>query len=81
MNTVDIVVLIILLYFVYKGSRAGLIDELLGITGWVLAIILALRFGGAAGAYVVEKLPLAAGISVSILGLLWCSSPYTLLFV
>ncbi|MBN2357028.1 CvpA family protein [candidate division KSB1 bacterium] len=68
MNTIDIIVLVVLTYFVYKGSKAGMIEELLGITGWVIAIILALRFGGMAGEYVVGKLPLAIGISASIIG-------------
>jgi len=68
MNVIDYVVLVLLIYFVYHGAQAGLMDELLGITGWVVAVIVALRFGGAAGAYVVEKIPLAASISVSIVG-------------
>ena len=41
MNTIDIVVLVILTYFVFRGSKAGMIEELLGITGWVIAVILA----------------------------------------
>ncbi len=68
MNTIDIIVLIILVYFVYQGSRFGMVAEFLGITGWVIAIILALRFGGMVGEYVVTKLPLAVGISASIIG-------------
>jgi len=68
MNTIDIAVLIMLVYFVYRGAQAGLVEELLGITGWVVAVIVALRFGGAAGAYVVERIPLIASISVSIVG-------------
>jgi uncharacterized membrane protein required for colicin V production len=68
MNIIDFAVLIMLIYFVYRGAQAGLVDELLGITGWVVAVIVALHFGGTAGAYVVEKIPLAASISVSIVG-------------
>lgn len=46
MNTLDVVIFITLCYFVYRGAQAGLIGELLGITGWLLAGLLALRFGG-----------------------------------
>lgn len=49
MNAIDVIIIICLTYFVYRGAVQGLIGELLGVTGWILATILALRFGGWAG--------------------------------
>jgi membrane protein required for colicin V production len=44
MNPVDIAIAVIVLLFVYLGARRGIISEILGITGWVVAILLALKF-------------------------------------
>jgi len=57
MNTVDIVILIILTIFVYFGARRGLIDEILGLTGWIIAVICAIKFGGSLAAIISEKAP------------------------
>ncbi len=46
MNALDIIIFITLTFFVYRGAQNGLIGELLGMTGWLLAGLLALRFGG-----------------------------------
>jgi len=57
MNTVDIVILAILTVFVYLGARRGLIDEILGLTGWIIAIVCAIKFGGSLAVIIAEKAP------------------------
>lgn len=42
MSIVDIVIIIMLIFFTYFGARRGLVDELLGLTGWILAFLAAL---------------------------------------
>lgn len=49
MNAIDIIIIIGLTYFVYRGAVQGLIGELFGATGWIIATILALRFASWAG--------------------------------
>src|SRR5512136_2359 len=44
MNPIDIAIVVIVLLFVYLGARRGIVSEILGITGWVVAILLALKF-------------------------------------
>jgi len=48
MNAFDVVIILALTFFVYRGAKNGLIGELLGITGWLLAGIIALRYGSLA---------------------------------
>ncbi len=57
MNTVDIVILVFLTVFVYFGARRGLIDEILGLTGWIIAIVCAIKFGGSLAVIISEKAP------------------------
>ncbi|MBN2410415.1 CvpA family protein [candidate division KSB1 bacterium] len=57
MNTVDIVILVFLTVFVYLGARRGLIDEILGLTGWIIAVVCAIKFGGSLAAIISEKAP------------------------
>jgi len=45
MNALDVLIFIALVYFVYKGAQNGLYGELLGMTGWLVAAILSLRYG------------------------------------
>jgi uncharacterized membrane protein required for colicin V production len=42
MSIVDIIIIIMLVFFTYFGARRGLVDELLGLTGWILAFLVAL---------------------------------------
>ncbi len=42
MSIVDIVIIIMLVFFTYFGAKRGLVEELLGLTGWILAFLVAL---------------------------------------
>jgi membrane protein required for colicin V production len=44
MNVLDLCILIPILYFCYRGVRNGLIGEVLGIIGIILAVFLTFRF-------------------------------------
>lgn len=44
MNAVDFFILIVLIIFIALGSKRGMIEEVLGLTGWIVAILIALRF-------------------------------------
>ncbi len=68
MYIMDLLIVAALTYFVYKGARKGLTAEMLGVTGWIIAAILALRFGGRAGMMVASRLPQVGGVAVSTLG-------------
>ena len=67
MNAIDVIIIISLTYFVYRGAVQGLIGELLGATGWIIAAILALRFGSWAGKKIGAFVQLPAGM-VDIVG-------------
>jgi len=49
MNLVDVFIIIILSIFVAQGAKRGMIDEVLGLTGWIVAVLLAIRFMGKVG--------------------------------
>ena len=68
MNLVDLLILAALLWFVYKGAQTGLGKELVGLTGWLLAAVLALKFGGKAGAMAAGKLPQIGGLYNNLIG-------------
>ncbi len=61
MNEVDWVILIVLALSTLVGLFRGIVRELLAIVGWVLAIVLALRFSPLVG----EAIPLES-VNVSI---------------
>ena len=42
MSIVDIVIILMLVFFTYFGARRGLVNELLGLTGWILSFLVAL---------------------------------------
>src|SRR5690625_2311076 len=44
MNLLDILILIPILYFCYRGIRNGIVGEILGIIGIVAAVFLTFRF-------------------------------------
>ena len=64
---IDVLIVVGLTIFVYKGAQKGMAEELLGLTGWLLAVLLALRLGGAAAKLIVGKVPQLAPLG-SILG-------------
>ena len=49
MSIIDILIIAVITIFVYRGAKNGMVNELLGFTGWVLAILLALRLGSRMG--------------------------------
>ena len=50
MSLIDFLIIIVLTIFVAFGSKKGMIAEILGLTGWAVAVLVALRFMGKAGA-------------------------------
>jgi membrane protein required for colicin V production len=64
---IDIMIIIGLVIFVYRGAQKGMVEELLGLTGWLLAILLAIKLGGTAARILVGKVPRMAPLA-SILG-------------
>jgi membrane protein required for colicin V production len=44
MSVMDIMLGVIIVVFTFVGIKRGIINELLGITGWIAAILLALKF-------------------------------------
>jgi uncharacterized membrane protein required for colicin V production len=57
MGLVDVVIIAALVFFVYKGAQTGMADELWGATGWIIALLAAVRFAAAAADILARKLP------------------------
>jgi len=57
MNTVDGVIIAALIVSAYLGARSGLMRELLGFTGWVIALLLAIKFSGEAAELLRQRAP------------------------
>jgi len=70
MMIVDLVIVLGLTLFVYMGARRGMIDELLGLTGWIIAILLALKFGGTVAELIHRKATSLPGPVSSIVAFL-----------
>uniref|UniRef100_A0A7C2P3K5 CvpA family protein n=1 Tax=candidate division WOR-3 bacterium TaxID=2052148 RepID=A0A7C2P3K5_UNCW3 len=51
MNGVDVIVLIVLAFFVLRGLLVGLIKEILSLVGLILAIFISLKFSDLMGFY------------------------------
>jgi len=66
---VDILIVIALSLFAAYGAKRGMVDEVLGLTGWIVAVLLALRLMGPVGgklfAVARGKLPLIFCIILS----------------
>ncbi|HPG41059.1 MAG TPA: CvpA family protein [bacterium] len=69
MNPTDLVIIAVILVFVYLGTKKGLIDEILGITGWIIAVICALKFAGVLGRFITAKIPQLQTISTVLAAL------------
>src|SRR5690625_7700146 len=52
MNILDLLILLPIAFFAYRGFKNGLIREVLGIVGIVLGVFLAFRYMDEAGAYI-----------------------------
>ncbi len=70
MNPADIAIIAIILVFVFLGVKKGLLDEILGITGWIIAVICALKFAGLLGQVIATKIPQLQTISSVLAALL-----------
>lgn len=71
MSTLDIILLIPMLYFAYKGFRSGLVKEILGLIGIILAIFFTFKyldvFTGVLSPFFEENspyLPYASGVII-----------------
>ncbi len=70
MNILDFIVIGILTLFVFLGARRGFMDEILGITGWIIAIICAVKFGGTLAVIITRQVPQLHMVSSVLAGLL-----------
>ncbi|HLR30869.1 MAG TPA: CvpA family protein, partial [Fodinibius sp.] len=73
MNILDLLILLPIAFFAYRGFKNGLIREVLGIVGIVLGVFLAFRYMDEAGAYIqpffgeyVEYVPFVAAFIIFI---------------
>ena len=58
MNYFDVAIAVIIIAFIIMGFRKGLIAEVLGLLGIVIAFFLAIRFGGFAAGFIPERFKL-----------------------
>jgi membrane protein required for colicin V production len=70
METLDIIILLPLAYFSYKGYQSGLIKELLGIIGLVLAVFLTINYLDQFSLYAKDVLNLKDDYNPFIFGIL-----------
>ncbi len=70
MSPFDLIIIAALVWFVYKGAKIGLAKELVGLTGWLIAALVALKLGGRAGAMAVSFLPSLKAVPVELTGFL-----------
>jgi membrane protein required for colicin V production len=68
MNPVDLLILAALVLFVFIGAKRGMIEELLGLTGWIIAILMAIKFGSLIARLVLSRVPSLPPTLASILG-------------
>src|SRR5690625_7278871 len=73
MNILDLLILLPIAFFAYRGFKNGLIREVLGIAGIVLGVFLAFRYMDEAGVYIqlffgehVEYVPFVADFIIFI---------------
>ncbi len=68
MNPVDLLILAALVLFVFIGAKRGMIEELLGLTGWIVAILMAIKFGSLIARLVLARVTSLPPTLASILG-------------
>ncbi|HNR68791.1 MAG TPA: CvpA family protein [bacterium] len=84
MNEIDIAILLGITIFVYRGARHGMAQELLGITGWVLALLIAMRMAARVAGWIVHRVPELPGqiaMIISFLLLLFASRIFFQIFI
>ena len=57
MNGLDLAIVAALTVCVYFGAKRGMAQEVLGVTGWLIAVLLAIRFGGMIAGLILQKVP------------------------
>lgn len=62
----DVVIVIVLLLFVMLSIKRGFAAELRGLTGWVIILLISLRFGAWVGDYLSTHMSNLAGISTYV---------------
>ena len=73
MTIFDIIILVMLTVFIYRGVQKGMMNELTGLTGWVVALLVAIRGAGFAGVLIIERwtlLPEPMGVWIGFFGIL-----------
>lgn len=73
MGIVDIVIILAIIIFTYLGARRGLVNELLGPTGWIVSFLVALAFCDFPASLLIERFPRLGIFStlVSIIAILF----------
>ena len=57
MGMFDFILIVALIFFVYKGIRRGFFEDLLGFTGWLITILLALAVGDVVAGKLYQRFP------------------------
>jgi membrane protein required for colicin V production len=68
MSPLDLIIIAFLIWFVYKGAKIGMAKELVGLTGWLIAALVALKYGGRAGVMTERLLPMVAILPTTLTG-------------
>ena len=66
----DVLIIAGLTVFVYMGAKRGMIDELMGLTGWIIALLLAVKLGGPLAEIISRKVPKLPDVACSIIAFL-----------
>ncbi|HOT95606.1 MAG TPA: CvpA family protein [bacterium] len=68
MSPFDLIIIAALIWFVYQGAKTGMAKELIGLTGWLIAVLVALKYGGWAGANAENLLPAIKAVPTRVSG-------------
>ncbi|HNW58059.1 MAG TPA: CvpA family protein [bacterium] len=68
MSPFDLIIIAALIWFVYQGAKTGMAKELIGLTGWLIAALVALKYGGWAGATAENLLPAIKVVPTKVSG-------------
>ena len=66
MSYPDIIIIVIITTFVFFGTKRGMVNELLGFTGWFISLLIALKFYVLVNPYILSKFQNISKISAYI---------------
>ena len=73
MYVFDVIILVMLTLFIYRGVQKGMMNELIGLTGWVIALLIAIRGAGIACGFILARwttLPEPVGMWIGFFAIL-----------